>query len=270
MTSATASYFAVLGGRALNLSVPLRDGTVGCAVVFSHRRRVRRAEASLVADDRGARAEAAVLLGTGGLILPSGRWQVGLAVRGTDGTERVIRVRAPAALADTGPALRESPCPDTGIAYTTSRSWRGHCVLSVRSGPPVAEVTRLSLSLTGADITGRLVGPPGEASGYLVFRPRDAGAVVTAEAVIRGDVFRATVPMQELADAAERVWDVWMCVRGVGELRVGRFLHDVRDPSRTFRVPARVACPAPGSLVALRPSYTATGGLSLACQEVPS
>ncbi|SPT51135.1 hypothetical protein [Actinomadura madurae] len=270
MTSATASYFAVLGGRALNLSVPLRDGTVGCAVVFSRRRRARRAEASLVTDDRGRpRAEAAVMLGAGGVALPHGRWRVRLAVWGTDGTERVIRVRAPAAAADTGPALRESPCPDTGITYTTSRSWRGRCVLDVRSGPPVAEVTRLALGLTGADIAGRLVGAPPEASGYLVFRPRDAGAVVTADAVICGDAFRAAVPLQELADAAERVWDVWMCVRGVGELRVGRFLHDVRYPSLTFRVPARVACPAPGSLVALRPSYTATGGLSLACQKVP-
>jgi hypothetical protein len=280
--AARATYMAVSDGRALNLCVPLPEQAGEYHVEFIPRRAVRRvlagpkettrrAAARLGHDARGRPcAEATVVLGASGLGLSAGRWRLWLAVGGPAAAPRRIPIRAPLPAGRSGPTVAVPPCPDTGTRYIPSVSPLGYCGLTVRTGRPVAEVSRLTLNHAGAEIAGRLVGAGSAEHARFEFVARIGGAVWPAPVEIVDGAFQVAVPLAKLAGPAgtERIWDVWVRVPGARRLRVGRFLHDVRSPSRVFRVPVRVVAPEPGVLISLRPHYTAAGGLRLACLRV--
>jgi hypothetical protein len=273
---AEASYFAILDGCTLNLHarLPKDVGGDSAEIAFTLRNRELRAPAIVTRDVLGqASVSAAVLLGAelGGVHVGEGSWRVAVVLR-SDGAERLVRLRGRLRTADSGdgPTITDPSCARTGTRFTPKVSSSGLCLISVTPPAPSAEVTRLKVKASGIEIEGRLVGL-GPVPGVIVRFKTGGGAAHQTIAATDGTVFRARIPLAEMApDGAskERVWDVFADVEGHGPLRVGRHLHDLRDPRRTLRLPQRAVAPPIGGLVRVRPYYTGAGDLSVACAHI--
>ncbi|MBW8483164.1 hypothetical protein [Actinomadura parmotrematis] len=270
-----AGYFAVLDGCTLNVQAELPAGGADRAeVLFTRRGHELRAPAVVGPGDQ---VSATVRLGgaAGGVPLGRGRWRVSLALSGPAGVRRVALLGGAMPAGRAGPTVDVPPCPVSGARYVPEASPSGLSSLHVTAPEPAAEVARLHLSLARAEIDVRLVGA---AAGTvrMAFQARGSGAVHTVTtAPVQGPggvVFRARVPLAAMArdsGPGERVWTAVADVPGHGRLRVGRRLHDVRDPRRTLRVAQRTLAAAPGLLLRVRPYYTGGGDLALACTPRP-
>lgn len=82
------------------------------------------------------------------------------------------------------------------------------------------------------------------------------------------DQFEFVVPLAELTPdqpGEEVIWEAWVRTSATRMVRLGRFLHDLRDPRTVLRV-SRVILPLDDErFVAYRPYYTAAGNLAVAC-----
>ena len=259
---ARCTFFAVLDGAALNLHAELPPATpAGAAeVTFVKGDRELRAPARSVAG--GVEATVPLGDGPGEVPLTNGAWLVGLTVAG-----RRLALGAPDAPDGSGPTVASPLHPRSGRHYAAGAGPHDRCQLAV-SGPKArAEVTRLVLGPTAAEIHGRLVGREAPAGGTAVFVAREGGDTVEAPLAVDDGRFRLRVPVADLAggpDGVERIWDVWLRPAGGSRLRLGRFLHDVRDPRAVFRVD-RVTVALDGDRFAgVRPYYTPAGNLAVA------
>jgi len=259
---ARCTFFAVLDGAALNLHAELPPGTPA-----------GNAEITFVKGDRELRAparsvpggvEATLPLGgaPGEIPLTNGTWLVGVAVAG-----RRLALGMPEAPDGSGPTVASPPHPRSGRHYAAGPGPHDRCQLAV-SGPKArAEVTRLVLGPTAAEIHGRLVGREAPDGGAAVFVARDGGDTVEAPFAVDGGRFRVRAPVADLAtgpDGIERIWDVWLRPTGGSRLRLGRFLHDVRDPRTVFRVDRVTVALDGGRFAGVRPYYTPAGNLAVA------
>jgi hypothetical protein len=261
--AAVAGYFAVLDGRTLNLHVPAAEANGPVEVVFTRLGQELRAPAERSADGS---VSATVVLGAdlGGVPLTPGRWKVALAL----GAERRLRLLADApAVADPGgPTVASPPCAETGVRFVPEISPVGQWSVRVAAPEPSAEITRLLLSLSRFDVEVRFAGvAPTRAA--LRFQAR-GGAPITVQATAEGGTFRARVPLAAMVpdgEGGEQVWNVVALIPDHPPMKVGRHLHDVRDPRRTLRVPQRTIAVGAAALVRVRPYYTGNGDLALAC-----
>ncbi|MBO2448471.1 hypothetical protein J4573_15320 [Actinomadura barringtoniae] len=266
--TAIADYFAVLDGRTLNLHVPGPGQNGPVEVVFTRLGQEHRAAAERSADGS---VSATVVLGAdldGGVPLTPGRWKVALSY-GTAGGDRRLRLLAdaPTITDPGGPTVTSPPCAETGARFVPEISPTGLWALRVAAPEPSAEVTRLALTLSRFDVEVRFAGvtPPPQAA--LRFQAR-GGAAFTVPATSANGVFGARVPLAEMVregQAGEVVWNVMAVIPDHAPLRVGRHLHDVRDPRRTLRVPQRTIAVDAATLVRVRTYYTGNGDLALAC-----
>ncbi|MQY09325.1 serine/threonine-protein kinase [Actinomadura macrotermitis] len=264
-----AEYFAVLDGSTLNLHAVLPAGVDGPAeVVFARHGRELRAPAEPAP---GGRVTAVTVLGAaqGGVPLTPGGWRVGLAVRTARG-ERAVGLLARAGDDLDGPTAADPPCPRSGARYTPGSSATGHCLLRVTVPEPSAEVVRFERTLARIEIGVRLVAVD---AGRLAvrFQARGNGPAHTVAADRDGDGFRVRVPLAAMARdgrGGERVWDVFAEPPGHRPLRLGRHLHDVRDPRRVLRIPQGTVATGPAALLRVRPYYTGNGDLALGCAPV--
>ncbi|MFC4906860.1 hypothetical protein [Actinomadura gamaensis] len=296
--SAEVSYFAVLDGCTLNLHARLPEPVDGPAeLVFARAGQRLRAPADPVA---AGELTATVPLGeaAGGVALRSGGWRIGLQVHTATG-ERAFTLLGGARVLGTwdGPTTLTPPCPLTGMRFVPETSTTGMCLLRVTDPEPNAEIVRLDLTFSRATVDFELVGVPSvgvPADGVLAtaqaaaqvavrFQARGkAGGSAPAHTVAatpverpgaRGPVFRVTVPLRQMASGGggrERLWHLFAEPSGERPLRLGRHLHDVRDPRRALRVAQRMIAVSPGALLRVRPYYTGAGDLVLACAPVPT
>ena len=265
--TAVAGYFAVLDGRTLNLHVPGPGQNGPVEVVFTRLGQEYRAAAERSADGS---VSATIVLGADldGVPLTPGRWKVALSY-GTAGGDRRLRLLAdaPAITDPGGPTVASPPCAATGARFVPEISPTGLWSVRVAAPEASAEVTRLLLTLSRFDVEVRFAGvaPPSRAA--LRFQAR-GGAAVTVQATVEDGIFRAGVPLAEMVrdgQAGEVVWNVVAVIPDHAPLRVGRHLHDVRDPRRTLRVPQRTIAVGAATLVRVRTYYTGNGDLALAC-----
>lgn len=288
---ATAEFFAILDGHTLNVHAllpPARRGggeaPIRAELVFRQAAARHTAPAVLHTHSAGAHpvqppgwsAEATVLLGPrpGGLPLARGTWRVELLVTGPDGGTCRLPLRRPADADERpGPTLSAPPCPDTGALFRATTTAFGACRVAVRPARPRAEVVAVRLEPTRVQILGRFValatGPGDAGVGGAVVEFGRRGSEVTHEVAPRvdGDRFLVDAPLSAMVpeSGVEQVWDVRVCVPGYGRLRVGRYLHDLRNLRGVVRVPERRVVTAEHTVLRVRPYYTPAGSLALAC-----
>jgi hypothetical protein len=171
----------------------------------------------------------------------------------------------------TGPTVAAPPSPLTGLTITPETTPSGLCRLAVVATRPRAELTGVRIGATEIEIRGRFAGIGPVAGATVRFTPQGRTSGHGVAAVVEGERFVARVPLEAMAPecaAAERRWDVAAEIAGHRPLRIGRYLHDVGDPRRMLRLPQRVVVPSAGALVRVRPYYTGTGHLVLACASL--
>ncbi|RFU36644.1 hypothetical protein DZF91_36980 [Actinomadura logoneensis] len=283
--SAEVSYFAVLDGRTLNLHARLPEAVDGAAeLVFARAgRRLHAPVDPVVAGE----LTATVPLGeaAGGVRLTRGGWRIGVRVRTATG-ERAFTLLGGARVlgAWDGPTALTPPCPLSGMRFVPETSATGMSLLRVADPEPSAEIVGLDLTFARITVDFALVGTSAAARAAVRFQARGkAGGSAPAHTVAatpvgrpgaRGPVFRVTVPLRQMATGSgsggERLWHLFAEPPGERPLRLGRRLHDVRDPRRALPVAQRMLAVSPAALVRVRPYYTGSGDLVLACAPVPA
>ncbi|MFC5185608.1 hypothetical protein [Actinomadura harenae] len=282
--SAEVSYFAVLDGCTLNLHARLPEAVDGPAeLVFARAgQRLRAPVDPVVAGE----LTATVPLGeaTGGVRLGRGGWRIGLQVHTAAG-ERAFTLLGGARVlgAWDGPTTLTPPCPLSGMRFVPETSTTGMCLLRVSDPEPSAEIVGLDLTFARIAVDFELVGASATAQAAVRFQARGkAGGSASAHSVAatpverpgaRGPGFRVTAPLGQMASGGggrERLWHLFAEPSGERPLRLGRRLHDVRDPRRTLRVAQRMLAVSPDALLRVRPYYTGSGDLVLACAPVPT
>lgn len=269
-------FFAVPDGRTLQVHAVLPDLPVGpehrAELLFASQRGATTHPATIRRDAAGGLAvEAMAPLGhdPGELPLTSGTWTVAVRISAPGGPERRFALRIAEPVEPTGPTVATPPHPVSGHHYRPARSARGTAQLTVTGPPARAEVTRLATDHTGARIRARLVGvgSTGEHP-TVVFSPRRGGAdVVLPVHPVNGE-FELLVPLTRLATGGpgeEIIWEVWVRPSTTRMIRVGRYLHDLRNPQPILSASREILPLGDDQFAGYRPYYTAAGNLAVAC-----
>ncbi|WP_229071661.1 hypothetical protein [Actinoplanes sp. DH11] len=272
---ATCEYFAVLDGHTLNLQVRLpaveNAEPATAEVVLSKDRVEHRVPATLrKMYDGDWYADTTTVFGPlrGRLPLDPGIWTVGLRVVTDSGETHDFTVRrmTAAKARGVGPTVVTPPCPDTGMRFRPTTTSFGLCQITVRGRQTRAEVVRLTLDLGRAEIIGRFVGVGEAGDAVAEFSRRESDRVLEGPVQVDGDIFRIQVPLTEMAPAAgeKEIWDVRIRTGG-RRLRVGRYLHDLKNVRAVLRSYERRMLMPGGVVFHLRPYYTPAGSIALTC-----
>jgi len=270
---ATGDFLGVLDGRTLQVHAVLpasAEQPDRAELLLVRGRHVRRCPAS-VRTGPGGRPSVEVLarLGEepGELHLDRGTWSLAVAVTDAGGTERRYGLRVAEPAERPGPTVSAPPHPVSGWTYWPGRGVRGVAQLTVTGPVAQAEVVALDHSDAQPRIRARLVGVRRVDAPALVFSPRGGGPDRVVPVDVVDNRFEAVVPVADLATGApgdEVIWDVRVRVSATRLVRIGRFLHDLREP-RVVLLTSRVVLPIDGDdFVGYRPYYTASGGLAVA------
>lgn len=269
-------YAAVLDGQTVNLHARLPSylSVPEQAEIELTRGRERHASAARVYEDFQGRlvCDAAILLGakTGGLPIGEGDWKVRL--RTTDGRRSrrlpLLLVEAPEPYA--GPTMPHATSPITGQRYRLARSVTGNLRIVTTTPRPSAEVVRVDLSHTGLTVDFRLVGTEAGGDPWVEFAATGRRLTRPVEQCF-DSVWRVNVPLNEMSPARRDVlhWDVTAHFASGRALRVGRHLHDLRNPQRVFGIAAMAVAPPGSSPMIVHPRYTPAGNFRVTCTRMP-
>lgn len=287
LPQATCDFFRVLDGRTLQLHAVLpglpRDRQYRAELRFVRQRSVRPVPAVIRQGQDGQFAvEAMVPLGhdPDEVPLTRGTWSMALHVTATGEPERQFSLRVAEPVDPAGPTVATPPHPVSGHHFRPGRGARGLAHLTVTAAQARAEVIRLETGPADARVRARLVGTKGSGVPQVVFSARGGGSdVVVPVEPLAGGAFELVVPLAQLArDAAgeEVVWEAWVRISSTQMIRLGRYLHDLRNPRAVLSASRTVLAIDDQTLVAYRPYYTSAGNLAVAClrfarfTEVPS
>ncbi|MEE6263734.1 hypothetical protein [Plantactinospora sonchi] len=270
---ANGDFLGVLDGRTLQVHALLPAGTDPAAraeLLLVRGRHVRRCPATLRPRSDGRHSvEVLARLGDGPGELPLGKgtWSLAVAVADRDQPERRYGLRIAEPADRPGPTVAVPPHPVTGWTYWPGRGVKGVAQLTVTGPAAQAEVVALDHSGARARIRARLVGVRRWEEPAVVFSPRRGGPDHVVPIAPVDGRFEVTVPVADLATGRpgdEVIWDVRVRVAPTRLIRIGRFLHDLREP-RSVLLTSRVILPTDGDdFVGYRPYYTASGGLAVA------
>lgn len=273
---ASGDFLGVLDGRTLQVHALLPAGTdpaPRAELLLVRGRHVRRCPATLRPHPDG-RLSVEVLArlgdGPGEIPLGKGTWSLAVAVVDRDQSERRYGLRIAEPADRPGPTVAVPPHPVTGWTYWPGRGVKGVAQLTVTGPAAQAEVVALDHSGAQARIRARLVGVRRLEEPAVVFSPRRGGTDHVVPIAPVDGRFEVTVPVADLVTAApdrpdeEIIWDVRVRVAPARLVRIGRFLHDLREP-RSVLLTSRVILPLGGDdFASYRPYYTASGGLAVA------
>ncbi|WP_246204248.1 hypothetical protein [Streptomyces tailanensis] len=268
-------YAAVLDGQTVNLHAELPDSLPlpEHAEIELTRGRERHTCPARVYEDTQGRllCDAAVLLGDGlgGLPVRDGHWKVRLRTRTGPRSRKLalLLVELPEPYA--GPTMPHTVSPITGQSHRLTRSVTGSLRIVTTTPRPLAEVVRVDLSHTGLVVDFRLVGASTNdlqvefaASGRRLTRP------VTP---LPDDSWRVHVPLAEMPPDRRDVlhWDVTARLASGQALRIGRHVHDVRNPQRVFGIAALTVAPPGAAPLIVHPRYTPAGNFRVTCSRMP-
>ncbi|TRV76856.1 hypothetical protein FKN01_17520 [Streptomyces sp. 130] len=272
--AAVLHYAAVLDGQTVNLHArmprwvrPDEDARIEL------RRRGRRhtADAKVYTDhDGGVAMDAAILLGqdVSGLPLTPGRWKIRLRL-----SQRTRRRALPLLLVDLpvpygGPTRPMEASAATGDRYRLGRSVTGSAHIMFSRPQPSAEVVRVHVTHSHVDVTFRVVGaePETPSVGFVASGRR---LEADAERLDEG-LWQVFVPlhlMSPLRDRAEQ-WDLVLSSGNLRDMRLGRRLHDVRNPGRVFAYRQTAVTPVGRRPMLVLPRYTPAGNFRIQCSPM--
>ncbi|MFJ6913381.1 hypothetical protein ACIQUX_05395 [Streptomyces sp. NPDC101133] len=273
--AAVLRYAAVLDGQTVNLHASMPDW-VPCDehARIEVRRGGRRytADARVYHDHDGTVVmDAAVLLGqeVGGLALRSGRWKVRLRVK--KGLRRrslsLLLLDMPKPYG--GPTRPMDASAATGTRYRLGRSVTGSVRVTCSPAPPSAEVVRVQMSHSGIDIVFRVVGgePRAPWAEFVASGSRRLEAEVDE---LDDGLWHVSAPLHLMAPRRDRAeqWDVVLCSDNLRDMRLGRRLHDVRNPKRVFAMRETAVTSVGRTPMLVLPRYTPAGNFRIQCSPM--
>ncbi|MEW2474315.1 hypothetical protein AB0875_11010 [Micromonospora gifhornensis] len=266
-------FFAVLDGRTLHLHALLPSAAVPApsraTLIFLQDAQVVECPATVEAegDAFGVRVQAAFGTGNDDISLAKGVWSLALAVSGEAG-EQQFALRAGESPEHDGPTVPAPPHPISGWRYEPGLGPHGLAQLTVAGAKARAEVIQLATGRTEARIQARLLGVRSLEDPVVVFTPRAGGADLVIPIDPVDGRFEFVVPLAELASGppgTEVIWEAWVRTSPTRMIRLGRFLHDLRDPRTVLRVSRSTVVVGDRHFVGYRPYYTKAGNLAVAC-----
>ncbi|WP_395573556.1 hypothetical protein [Streptomyces sp. BK79] len=273
--TARLHYAAILDGQTVNLhaELPPSAGLPERAEIVLGRGRDRFTTEARVYEGPAGQAlvDAVVLLGedVGGAPVGTGRRRLRLRL-GTGRRSRTLSLlllRPPVPYE--GPTKPMAASPVTGERHRIGRSFRGSARVISTGARPSVEVTKVHLTHAGVTVDVRLLGVRAEepwaefvASGRRIEQP------VTA---LAADAYRVEVPLDRMPPRGSRPdhWDIVLCDRAGRSLRLGRRLHDVRNPLRVFAMRSLAITPPGRPPMIVQPRYTPAGNLRVTCTSMP-
>ncbi|MGW2821049.1 hypothetical protein ACWC24_08595 [Streptomyces sp. NPDC001443] len=273
--TAQLRYAAVLDGQTVNLhavlppAMPVPDHA---AVILRRGFRRHRAEARAYRGPGGeGLVDAAVLMGAevGGVPIGAGRWKLRLDLR-TGGRSRslaLLLLQPPVPYE--GPTKPMTVSRVTGARYRVGRTVTGNARIVNSSPVPAAEVSKVHMSHAGVTVDFRVLGTEADrpwaefvAAGRRIRQPVHS---------LGSGVLRAEVPLEQMRPRSTRPehWDVVLCQEAGPALRLGRRLHDVRNPRRVFAMRSMAMTPVGQTPMIVQPRYTPAGNLRVTCTRMP-
>ena len=276
-----ARLAAVLDGRTLNIDMlapQFRADDVVAAELHVVRGAVRRTTPARVRrePDGTCGIEATALLddSPGGYALrPGDPWLLEVMLQTVSRGRRILKVLGGRQNAGTtGLTLPSPPHPETGYRYKARLYWSGRLALTVTPPAPAAELSRVHLDWTRAELEVRAVGWRMPEQAVVEVANRSGTARVTAEASRSGaDRVRCALPVGELAGLTrpgkETVLNVFLRSEG-RRFRVGRVLHDLMNPGKVLKPTPAIIWAAPGRSLRVQVRFTPAGGMTLACRHI--
>ncbi|MFJ1588885.1 hypothetical protein ACIOD0_01345 [Kitasatospora albolonga] len=273
--TARLRYAAVLDGHTVNLHAELPGALPppDRAELVLKRGRQRYESPARVYEgpDGGLLMDAVLLLGAevGGAPVTAGRGQLRLRLTTGRRTRQLPLLLVDLPAPYKGPTKPMTASGVTGQRHRIGRSATGNARVVTADARPGAEVVKVHITHAGITVDFRVLGtrvddPRAEflASGRRLRQPVTVG----------GDgVIRVEVPLEEMAPRRARPehWDVVVCGASGAGLRLGRRLHDVRNPLRVFAMRATVIAPPGRRPLLVQPRYTPAGNLRVTCTPMP-
>ncbi|MFJ5302347.1 hypothetical protein [Streptomyces sp. NPDC088350] len=272
--AARLHYAAILDGQTVNLhaGLPPSAGLPERAEILVRRGRRRHAVEARVYEGPAGEAlvDAAVLLGAevGGVPVTTGRWRLRLRLHTGRRKRSLSLLLLQPPVPYEGPTKPMAASPVTGERHRLGRSVRGSARVISAGVRPAAEVTKVRLTHAGVTVDFRVLGvttdqPWAEflASGRRFEQP------VTADG---GGGFRVDVPLDRMTPRGARPehWDIELHDRDGRSMRLGRRLHDVRNPLRVFAMRSIAITPQGRPPLIVQPRYTPAGNLRVTCTRM--
>lgn len=278
---AEAGLAAVLDGRTLNVDIRVsrfRHDDVRSAEL----RVVRGSDVRLVParlrpeSDGSLSVEAAVLLddSPGGLALrPGTQWLLEVVLRSEAHGEQILKVLGgPQKVGTRGLTVPSPPHPETGLQYHVRVVLTGRVAVTVRAPEPTAELDRLDLDWLRAALEIRMVGRPLAMPATIEIVKANGTSPISVPVQPAGpDRVRCDLPLAKLAAVSKgtRAPSFHVFLRSGGRrFRVGRTLHDLRNPKNILKPTPTVVSAAPGQSVRMVVRFTATGALTFTCRPL--
>ncbi|CAL9615071.1 hypothetical protein [Streptomyces griseomycini] len=273
--AARLHYAAILDGQTVNLHAQLPPSVrlpERAEVVLRRGRRRFATEARVYegpADE--VLVDAVVLLGAdvGGAPVGQGRWRLRLRLHSGRRSRTLPLLLFQPPVPYEGPTKPMTASPVTGERHRIGRSFRGSARVISTGARPSAEVAKVHLTHAGVTVDFRLLGTRAEepwaefvASGRRIEQP------VTP---LAADTYRVEVPLDQMPPRGSRPdhWDVVLCDPTGLSLRLGRRLHDVRNPLRVFAMRSLAITPSGRPPMIVQPRYTPAGNLRVTCTRMP-
>ncbi|THA64883.1 hypothetical protein E6P78_18920 [Streptomyces sp. A0958] len=272
--AAVLHYAAVLDGQTVNLHARMPHWArpdEDARIELKRRGRRLTTDAKVYTDhDGGVAMDAAILLGQDvtGLPLTPGRWKIRLRL------SRGARRRAlPLLLVDLpvpygGPTRPMEASAATGDRYRLGRSVTGSAQVTFSRPQPSAEVVRVHVTHSQVDVTFRVVGgEPQAPSVEFVASGRRLEAGVER---FDGGLWQVSVPLHLMAPRRDRAeqWDLALSSDNLRTMRLGRRLHDVRNPGRVFAYRQTAVTPVGLHPMLVLPRYTPAGNFRIQCSPM--
>ncbi|MEU6551088.1 hypothetical protein ABZ915_12535 [Streptomyces sp. NPDC046915] len=273
--TARLRYAAVLDGQTVNLHAALPRSTrlPDRADVVLCRGRVRHlAEAHVYQGPDGELLmDAAILMGAelGGVPAGPGRWKLRLRTYTGPRKRSVALLLLEPPVPYEGPTRPMEASPVTGARHRVGRTVTGAARIVSSAPKPAVEVAKVHMSHAGVAVDFRVLGtrvdtPWAEfvAAGRRIRQPVHP---------LGPDTYRTEVPLDGMEPRSSRPehWDVVLCQETGPPLRLGRRLHDVRNPRRVFAMRSMAMTPAGRTPMIVQPRYTPAGNLRVTCTRMP-
>ncbi|MEV8451532.1 hypothetical protein AB0467_06745 [Streptomyces sp. NPDC052095] len=271
--AAVLRYAAVLDGQTVNLHAGLPRRVrpdEGARIELRRRGRRFTTDARVYTDhDGGVAMDAAVLLGqdVNGLPLTPGRWKIRLRLsQGLRRTLPLLLVDLPVPYG--GPTRPMEASAATGARYRLGRSVTGNARVTFSPSQPSAEVVRVQVSHSHVEVAFRVVGGEPEAP-WAEFVASGRRLEADVERSAEG-LWQVTAPLHLMAPRRDRAeqWDLVLCSDNLRDMRLGRRLHDVRNPGRVFAYRQTAVTPAGRHPMLVLPRYTPAGNFRIQCSPM--
>lgn len=273
--TAQLRYAAILDGQTVNLHARLPSSAglpERAEIVLRRGRRRHLVEARVYQGPDGETlVDAAILLGAevGGVPVGPGRWRLRLRLHSGRRTRSLSLLLLRPPVPYEGPTRPMTASPVTGERHRLGRSVRGSARVVSTGAKAAAEVSKVHLSHAGVTVDFRVLGtevaePWAEfvASARRIRQPVAVGAA---------GLLRVDVPLEQMTPRGARPehWDVVLCDRDGRSMRLGRRLHDVRNPLRVFAMRGMAVTPQGHPPLIVQPRYTPAGNFRVTCTRMP-